>query len=212
MRQIGRTLVETLLPRIAIATPKEGATIDPRALFPRPVSEVWLEVGFGGGEHLAAQAKANPNIGLIGCEVFINGIAALLGHVQREHLENVRLFPEDVRLLFPALPDACIARVFVLFPDPWPKKRHIDRRFIGPANLPELARLMSDGAELRIATDEPVYQEWALEQMAGAADFTTDKADPKTRPEGWPETRYEAKALREGRPPIYLQYFRKPRG
>lgn len=212
MRQIGRTLVETLLPRIAIVAPPEGVTIDPFALFPRPVAEVWLEVGFGGGEHLAAQAKANPNIGLIGCEVFINGIAAMLGHVQREHLENVRLFPEDARLLFPALPDACFARVFVLFPDPWPKKRHIDRRFIGPTNLPELARLMIDGAELRIATDEPVYKEWALEQMKGAADFTAGPADPAIRPEGWPETRYEAKALREGRAPIYLQYFRKRRG
>lgn len=212
MRQIGRTLVETLLPRIAIATPKEGVTIDPKALFPRPVSEVWLEVGFGGGEHLAAQAAAHPDIGIIGCEVFVNGIAAMLGHVQRDKLDNVRIFPEDARLLFPALPDASFARVFVLFPDPWPKKRHIDRRFIGPANLPQLARLMADGAELRVATDEPVYKEWALEQMKGAADFIAGADDPAIRPAGWPETRYEAKALREGRAPIYLQYVRRKRG
>jgi tRNA (guanine-N7-)-methyltransferase len=212
LRQIGRTLVDTLLPRLAIVPPIDGTMLDPKSLFPRPVDQVWLEIGFGGGEHLAAQAAANPTIGLIGCEVFVNGIAALLGHVRRDGLDNIRVFPEDARLLFPALPDACFARVFVLFPDPWPKKRHIDRRFIGPANLPELARLMADGAELRIATDEPVYQEWALEQMTAAADFIAGAEDPRQRPAGWPETRYEAKALREGRPPIYLQYFRKPRG
>ena len=212
LRQAGKTLIDALLPRIAIAQPGEGARIDPAILFPNPVAEVWLEVGFGGGEHLAAQAAAHRDIGLIGCEVFVNGIAALLGHVSRESLDNIRVFPEDARLLFPALPDACLARVFVLFPDPWPKKRHIDRRFIGPENLAELARLMIDGAELRVATDEPVYKEWALEQMAAAQDFTMATKDPTARPEDWPQTRYEAKAIREGRAPIYVSYIRKKRG
>ena len=211
LRQNARTLIQSLLPRLAIAEPGETTRLDPRTLFAETVREVWLEVGFGGGEHLAAQAAAHRDVGLIGCEVFVNGIAALLGHVQREALDNVRIFPEDARLLFPALPDACFARVFVLFPDPWPKKRHIERRFIGPENLPELARLLVDGGELRIATDEPTYQDWALEQMNAAADFTSATADPAKRPVDWVETRYEAKALREGRAPIYLSYARRPR-
>ena len=211
MRQAGRTAIESLLPRLAIALPAAGALIDPAALFPRPMAEIWLEVGFGGGEHLAAQAARHPEVGLIGCEVFVNGIAALLGHVRRDALDNVRIFPEDARLLMPALPDACLARAFVLFPDPWPKKRHVARRFIGPENLPELARLLADGGELRVATDEPVYKEWALEQMAASPDFAIATQDPTARPADWPETRYEAKALREGRAPIYVSYRRKKR-
>jgi tRNA (guanine-N7-)-methyltransferase len=211
LRANARALIETLLPRLAIAEPAPGAALDPRALFARPMREIWLEIGFGGGEHLAAQAAAHRDVGIIGSEVFLNGVAALLGHVERERLDNVRIFPEDVRLLFPALPDACFAKVFVLFPDPWPKKRHAERRFIGPGNLPALARLMPEGAELRVATDEPVYQEWALEQLEASPDFVSATPDPTVRPADWPPTRYEAKALREGRPPIYLRYIRKKR-
>jgi len=209
LRANARTLIDSLLPRIAIARPQVGAIIDPIALFPRPVREVWLEIGFGGGEHLAAQAAAHRDVGMLGSEVFVNGVAALLRQVQRDALDNVRVFPDDVRLLFPALPDACLARVFVLFPDPWPKKRHAERRFIGPENLPILARLMRADAELRVATDEPVYQEWALEQLQESTDFESATADPTIRPADWPPTRYEAKALREGRRPIYLRYVRK---
>jgi tRNA (guanine-N7-)-methyltransferase len=209
LRVNARTLIDSLLPQLAIAEPRAGEMLDPRVLFPKPVREVWLEVGFGGGEHLAAQAAAHRDVGIIGGEVFLNGVAALLGHVQREQLDNVRIYPEDVRDLFPALPDACFAKVFVLFPDPWPKKRHIERRFIGPENLPVLARLMPEGAELRVATDDPTYQIWALEQLDASPHFVTDKPDPGARPEDWPETRYEQKALREGRPPIYLRYIRK---
>jgi tRNA (guanine-N7-)-methyltransferase len=211
LRRGGRTLIDALLPRIAIVPPAEGVQLDPATLFPATVKEVWLEIGFGGGEHLAAQATRHRDVGIIGCEVFVNGVAALLGHVEREHLENVRVFSDDVRRLFPALPDACFARIFVLFPDPWPKKRHAERRFIGPENLPVLARLLKDGGELRIATDEPVYKEWAVEQMAAAAEFERITVDPTQRPADWPETRYEAKALREGRQPIYLSFRRRVR-
>ncbi len=209
LRANARALIESLLPRIAVARPAPGAVVDPVALFPRPVSAVWLEIGFGGGEHLAAQAAMHRDVGIIGSEVFVNGIAALLAHVERQSLDNVRVFPDDVRLLLPAFPDACFARVFVLFPDPWPKKRHAERRFIGPANLPVLARLMSAGAELRVATDDPVYQEWALEQLQASPHFASASPDPAIRPADWPQTRYEAKALREGRHPIYLRYIRK---
>ena len=211
LRRNGQMRIDALLPRIAIVPPAEGVRLDPTTLFPAPVREVWLEIGFGGGEHLATQAARHRDIGLIGCEVFVNGVAALLGHVEREHLDNVRVFSDDVRRLFPALPDASFARVFVLFPDPWPKKRHAERRFIGPENLPTLARLLKDGGELRIATDEPVYKEWAVEQMAAAPDFERVTTDPTQRPADWPETRYEAKALREGRQPIYLSYRRRKR-
>jgi tRNA (guanine-N7-)-methyltransferase len=211
LRANPRALIDDLLPQISIPEPEPGARIDPRALFAKPVREVWLEVGFGGGEHLAAQAAAHRDVGLIGGEVFLNGIAALLAHVQREQLDNVRVFAEDVRHLFPALPDACFAKVFVLFPDPWPKKRHAERRFIGPENLPILARLMPEGAELRVASDEPVYKEWALEQLEASPHFVTAKPDVAARPSDWPQTRYEAKAVREGRQSIYLSYIRKNR-
>ncbi len=209
MRTNAQTLIDSLLPRIAIAAPAAGTALDPCVLFPRPMREFWLEIGFGGGEHLAAQAAAHRDVGLIGSEVFLNGVAALLGYVQREQLDNVRVFAEDVRHLFPALPDACFAKVFVLFPDPWPKKRHAERRFIGPANLPTLARLMPEGAELRVATDEPTYKEWAQEQLEASPHFVTATPDPTRRPAEWPQTRYEQKAVREGRQSIYLRYIRQ---
>lgn len=203
------------MPRLSLAEPKPGEAIDPRSLFPRPVRAVWLEVGFGGGEHLAAQARANPDVGLIGCEVFLNGVASLVQHVARDQSDNVRIFAEDARRLFPALPDGCFERIFVLFPDPWPKKRHVDRRFIGPGNLPELSRLLADGGELRVASDVPVYIGWALEHLTAHPDFqwTAQKVeDCRSRPEDWAPTRYEGKALAQGKTCTYLRFIRKTRG
>lgn len=211
LRQTGQELVETLLPSLAIPEPASGEPLDPATLFTHSPRAIWLEVGFGGGEHLAWQAAENPDVGLIGGEVFLNGIASLLGHLDRGGQQNVRIFPEDVRRLFPAMPDACLERVFVLFPDPWPKKRHAERRFIGPANLDQLARLMKDGAELRIGTDDAVYKEWAPEQMALRPEFENITDDPSVKPADWPLTRYEAKAIEQGRQPIYLRYRRKAR-
>lgn len=203
LRQRGQDLLEILLPRLAVAPPGPGGHIDPRSLFDTPLRAVWLEVGFGGGEHLAAQAQAHPDTGILGSEVFVNGVVSLLNHIDRLGLRNVRVFPEDVRLLFPALPDACFEKVFVLFPDPWPKKRHADRRFIGPANLPELARLLVDGGELRVASDDPTYIDWALGHLQASPDF--DLAPPAgERPVGWAPTRYEAKAGKAGRPCVYM--------
>lgn len=212
LRQRGRDLIRDLLPRLAIGGPG-GDPVDPFSLFDPPVDEVWLEVGFGGGEHLAAQAEANPHVGLIGGEVFVNGIASLLNHVDRRSLRNVRVFPHDIRHLLPRLSDACLDKVFVLFPDPWPKKRHAERRFVIKGNLDALARLMRDGAELRVASDDPTYQEWAIEQLEAHPLFTAARPAEErgARPADWPPTRYEAKALREGRPPLYLSYLRRPR-
>jgi len=152
-----------VLPRLRLELPAGGA-LNPRALFADPVDAVWLEIGFGAGEHLAAQAAANPRIGLIGCEVFENGVVKLLAELQRRALGNVRLFIDDARLLLAALPEASIARTFILFPDPWPKLRHHKRRIVSAATLDALAHAMSDGAELRLATDDADYLRWMLER------------------------------------------------
>lgn len=197
----------------AIATPAEGETLDPRRMFPGRRA-VWLEVGFGAGEHLLWQAERNPDIGLIGCEPFVNGLArGIAGAVQR-NLDNVRFLADDARLLVRALPDASIGRVFVLFPDPWPKMRHHKRRFVARPTLDLLARVMEDGAELRLATDDPSYQPWMVEHACGHPDFdwlAECAADWRERPEDWPATRYEGKALAAGRRPMFLRLRRRAR-
>ena len=136
-------LLEELLPRLQVHLPA-GDRLDPVSLFARRPERIWLEIGFGGGEHLAAQAAAHPEVGLIGCEPFITGVARLLSLIQTQDLTNIRLFTDDARLLMQALPNNCLERVFVLFPDPWPKTRHAGRRFIGAANLDRLAVLLKD--------------------------------------------------------------------
>jgi tRNA (guanine-N7-)-methyltransferase len=211
LRVTGQNLVDELLPKLAIPLPEDGSgRLDPASLFPEPKDEYWLEVGFGGGEHAAWQAERNPGIGLIGAEVFLNGIASLLGHIERGGLSNIRIYPEDVRPFLARLEEGTLSRVFVLFPDPWPKSRHADRRFINDPNLDLLAPLMKPGAILRIASDDPTYQAHAREVMAARADFEeVTGADPTHRPDDWPETRYNAKALREGRVPIFLSYRRR---
>ena len=208
-------LVETLLPRLRIPRPGRGDRVDPRTLFDPPPAECWLEVGFGGGEHLAWQAARNPGIGLIGCEPFVNGVASLLDHVEREGLDaRVRILDDDARPLLDALPDASIGRCFVLFPDPWPKARHAERRFIGPANLPRLSRILSDGAELRLASDDPRLIPWMLWHVWRHPDFewlARGPGDWRERPSDWPETRYEQKAREAGRRPVFLRFRRRPR-
>jgi tRNA (guanine-N7-)-methyltransferase len=171
-------LLEELLPKLRIALPEAGEPFGADALFGPEIRDLWLEIGFGGGEHLAWQAARHPEIGFIGAEFFLNGIASLLGHLARGGIGNVRIHPEDARPLLHALPDRSIGRAFLLFPDPWPKARHARRRFVGPENLAELARILKPGAELRIASDDPGYVAWALEhltrarvRMAGARAF-----------------------------------------
>jgi tRNA (guanine-N7-)-methyltransferase len=210
LRKGQQQLIDTLLPRLAIALPTAGR-LDPRALFPHDPDRIWLEIGFGGGEHLAEQARANPDAGLIGCEVFLNGIATLLAQVTALGLGNVRVYPEDARDLLDALPDASLDRVFLLFPDPWPKRRHAERRFIQPANLDQLARLMKPGAEFRVASDDPTYIGWALAHLVRHPAFRWTAEGPqdwRARPADWPGTRYESKALREGRQPVFLRFTR----
>jgi len=214
LRPSQRLLLETALPRLRVALPAQGS-LDPRRLFDAPVVAVWLELGFGGGEHLAWQAAARPAIGMLGAEVFENGVAKLLAELERRSLGNVRLVVDDARLLLAALPDRAIARVFILFPDPWPKERHKKRRLVTRETLDALARIMADGAELRLATDDMDYARAMLELAAAHADFrwlARDARDWRERTTDWPPTRYEAKALAAGRKPIYLRFARRPRG
>lgn len=210
LRKGQQHLIDTLLPGVTIALPEAG-TLDPRSLFPHKPDRIWLEIGFGGGEHLAEQARANPDVGLIGCEVFLNGIATLLTQVSSLGLSNVRIYPEDARDLLDALPDGSLDRMFLLFPDPWPKRRHAGRRFIQPVNLDLLARLMKPGAEFRVASDDPTYVTWALAHLTRHPSFAwtaRGPADWRVRTPDWPGTRYESKALREGRQPVFLHFIR----
>ena len=167
---------------------------------------VWLEIGFGGGEHLVHMAAANPGIGLIGCEPFVNGIAMLLGKVRASALRNLVIHPGDVRDLFEVLPAGLLQKVFLNYPDPWPKVRHHRRRFVTPGYLTALARVMSRGAEFRVATDIPDYVRQTLEEVPEAG-FEVVGQGALAWPD-WHSTRYEQKALREGRLPHYLTFRR----
>lgn len=205
-----RALMETLLPRLRVTLPTTGA-FDPRAVFPA-ATDLWLEIGFGAGEHLVAQASAHPTIGLVGAEVFENGIAKLLAAIERERLTNIRLFTDDARLLLAALPDASLGRAFVLFPDPWPKERHKKRRIVASATLDQFARTLRPGAELRLATDDAGYADWMATAIAGHAGFVERALGAGawvTRPADWPPTRYEQKACAAGRTPRFFRLERR---
>ncbi len=173
--------------------------------------DVWLEVGFGGGEHLIHQAASNPDVGIIGCEPYINGVAMLLGKIREAGVQNLRVHPGDARDLFDVLPEASIAKAFLLYPDPWPKKRHHRRRFVTPEHLDPLARVLKSGAEFRVATDIPDYVRQTLEEVPRAG-FDWLAEGPADWREAWPDwysTRYEQKALREGRVPHYVTFRRR---
>lgn len=203
-RHLEEDLPRFRLPGVSHAENPERTPLVPAALFgdDRPL---WLEIGFGGGEHLLHQARANPGVGLIGAEPFVNGVAMLLSHRTGE--ENIRLHPGDVRDLLDVLPDGVIARAFLLYPDPWPKARHHRRRFVTPEHLGPLWRVMARGGELRIATDIPDYVRQTLEEVP-AAGFARAGRSQFVPWADWPSTRYERKALREGRRPHYLAFIR----
>ncbi len=188
--------------------------VDLDRLYPFPVREFWLEIGFGGGEHLLAQASANPDVGMIGCEPFINGVAGLLAQADARGIRNIRVHPDDARDLLDVLPDGALDRVFILFPDPWPKTRHHRRRIVTMETLDALARVMKRGAELRLATDHTDYGHWMLAhiQRHSAFAWMAESADDwTTRTGDWPPTRYEAKALKQGEECLYLRIRRDGR-
>lgn len=182
--------------------------LDLNALF--GTRDIWLEIGFGGGEHMVHQASQNPDTGFIGCEPYINGVAMLLGKIRKAKSQNIRIHPGDARDLFDVLPDGCLSRAFLLYPDPWPKKRHHRRRFVTQEHLIPLSAKLKQGAHLRVATDIPDYVRQTLEETpkAGFEWLAEGPSDWRTPWEDWIPTRYEQKALREGRTPHYLT-FRK---
>jgi len=207
LRPRQQRLIDLTLPRLTLT--------DPAHPFPHPVAGLWLEVGFGGGEHALALAAAHPEVGYIASEVFVTGLCSLLTRLVPEGAEdtaplpqNLRLWPRDARHLIAGLPDAALDRLMLMFPDPWPKARHAKRRFVNPAMLPAIARALRPGAEWRIASDDPTYQEWVAQTLRDQPFF--DVPPPATaRPAGWPPTRYEAKALRAGRTPLYWSLTRR---
>lgn len=201
-------LVESRLPELAV--PERG-DLDAVRLFGdnRPL---WLEIGFGRGEHMAAQAEANPNVGIIGAEPFIDGVVGALLDIEARGLVNVRLHNGDALDVIDRLPDASLDKVFLLHPDPWPKFRHAKRRFINPGPLALVARVLKPGGEFRIGTDHPIYCRWALAQMQQNPDFEWQVREPanwQVRGPDWPQTRYEAKARRLGHEVWYFRYLRR---
>ena len=200
-------LIERRLPELSISP---TGTLDARALFgdDRPLE---LEIGFGRGEHLAAQAAMRPASGLIGCEPFLDGVVGLLAHIEEAGLRNVRIHMGDAIDVLERLPDASLSRAWLLHPDPWPKSRHAKRRFMNGGPIALLAAKLKPGGEFRFGNDHPVYCRWAMMVMAARPEFEWRAAHPRdflTRPDDWPETRYEAKARRQGREVWYFRYRR----
>jgi len=198
-----------MLPRVSIDV--AGLKADPAAHFVGQPAALMLEIGFGGGEHLAAQAKAHPEIGYFGVEPFLNGVAKLLAAVEADDLANVKLLRGDGRDILAALPDASLERVYLLYPDPWPKRRQRKRRIVDMAFLAEVARVLKTGCEFRFATDIDDYAGWTLARIAQQDKLVwiAGKADDWRQP--WPEwhrTRYEEKAIREGRVPGYFRFVK----
>ncbi len=214
LRPARARLVETLLPRISLTLESAASLPALNGLFEPEPEELWLEIGFGAGEHLAAQAAARPEVGFLGVEIFVNGIASLLARIDADALDNVRIYQGDGRDLLETLPEAALARVAVLFPDPWPKTRHRRRRILQPETLDHLARVLRDGGELRLATDDPDYLTWMLEKTTAHPAFgwlARCAADWRERPTDWPPSRYEQKALARGARPTYLRVRRRDR-
>ena len=230
-RRKGRTirkaksfLLEDFLPKILL---KEDKTLSIKDCFSEPKDKYCLEIGFGDGDHLAGIAKAQPKTGFVGVEVYKNGVANLLSLITgvkegrdkdlenislaEGRVDNIRIFDDDVRLLFSLIQDAVFDKVFLLFPDPWPKTKHSSRRFINPDNLKELARIIKKGGILQVATDHHVYKCWTLEQMANNKDFkwtATTSDDWRNPPADWFDTKYQRKAIREGRRPVFFEFER----
>jgi tRNA (guanine-N7-)-methyltransferase len=200
-------LMTDILPKLRVAYDEQNHQLL-RMPFPDTV-DTWLEIGFGGGEHLAGMATDHPEIGFIGCEPFIDGVAKLLTTIEEDSINNIALWDDDARVLMEHLPAHSIGRVFILFPDPWPKARHHKRRIINPQTLDLLARIMKQGAELLLATDHADYLTWMLEHMLADTRFkwtATQPDDWQNPPDDWIPTRYQQKAEAQGRVATFLSY------
>lgn len=205
--------LDTVLPDYLIDLPDDiaDASFDPATAFDDPnITEYWLEIGFGNGEHLAEQAKRHPHVGMIGCEPFINGVSKLLTTIQDENIQNIRIWPDDARVLMDVLKHEVFQKCFVLHPDPWPKTKHHKRRFIQTPILNHFAKLMTDEAELRLATDDARLANWMLEKTWNHPKFVWQAKsanDWRLRPDDWPETRYGQKQL--AGQPVYFRFKTK---
>lgn len=215
MRSFGRIKSRTLKPRQAglfdSLLPQIEATADRIAELAASGRELWLEIGFGGGEHLAQQAQAHPDVTIIGCEPFLNGVGSLLRHVEESGLDNVLVLAGDARPLLDALPDGAVSRIFLLFPDPWPKSRHHKRRFVQSETVAAFARLLKPGGRMRFATDWADYADWTLRHFLADPVFDW----PAERPADWTQppadhitTRYETKGLGDCKP-VFLDFIRR---
>ncbi|MBB4005317.1 tRNA (guanine(46)-N(7))-methyltransferase TrmB [Aurantimonas endophytica] len=203
-------LLQTLLPTLLVDLDTPAPT-ELTGLFSAPVERVHLEIGFGGGEHLLAETRRRPETGFIGVEPFVNGMAKLLSVVQAEPRPNLRLYDDDATRLLDWLPEASLSGIDLLYPDPWPKKKHFKRRFVNARNLDRFARVLVPGASFCFASDIDTYVDWTLQHCRDhpAFEWTASRAADWHEPfEGWPGTRYEAKAIREGRRPAYLTFRR----
>ncbi len=191
-------LMETLLPEVAVdlSAPLAGAG-----------DRCWLEIGFGGGEHLAHQAALNPDVMILGAEPYLNGVAKILAEIEDRKLTNARVHYGDARVLLEALPDACFERVYLLYPDPWPKARQNKRRFVSPSNLAQIHRVLKPSGQFWFASDIEDYVQWTREHIATHAGFI-EEGDSSQPFENWTQTRYEAKAVREGRGSAYLHFLK----
>ncbi len=210
LRKRQAELLDTLLPHLALDL-SHPAPAELHALFPVPVNKVQLEIGFGGGENMIAQAEARPRTGFIGVEPFVNGMAKALAAIEGAGLQNIRLHFDDAASLIAWLPDAALARIDLIHPDPWPKRRHWKRRFVQDATIAQFARILQRGGELRFVTDVADYAAWTLQRFLRSAAFewTAQRADDWRK--AWSDftpTRYHAKAAREQRTPCFL-IFRK---
>ena len=212
-RRQGHALRAGQLHNIEDRLPRLRAPLDGPVGFTNPgLSATWLEIGFGGGEHLAGQIAANPNIGFIGAEPFVNGMASLLGKTDPTQDFRLMLWDQDARLLLPRIPPQSLARAFLLFPDPWPKKRHHKRRFVAQDSLAMLHAALKPGAEFRVATDIADYADWTMIEVMrhGGFDWPVGRADDwRLPPADHIRTRYETKALKAGRKPVYLRFIRR---
>ena len=208
-----QAMIKAHLPRLALPDPLSLADpIDPHHLFTTARAQIWMEIGFGAGEHLAGQAEQHRDVNLIGCEPFMDGVGSMIRHAVERNLDNVRLLCDDSRPLLYRLKPASLDRVFLLFPDPWPKTRHAERRFIAKRNLDALASVLKSGAEFRVASDDMAYISWTLRHVMAhpAFEWMADRPDDwRRRPDDWVPTRYEQKALRQGKHCIYLNFRRR---
>ncbi|MBU6475733.1 MAG: tRNA (guanosine(46)-N7)-methyltransferase TrmB [Alphaproteobacteria bacterium] len=211
LRPTRASALEDVLPQAAITLPEGDALVTPHVFFNRTVRAVWFEIGFGNGEHLLEQAAANPDVGLIGCEPFMNGVAAICVGMREMKTQNTRLWPDDARVLMDRLAPQSLDRLFLLHPDPWPKTRHHKRRFIQTETLDEIARVLKSGGEFRMATDHADLAAWMMDKTFHHPAFAWEAksaADWRNPPADWPKTRYGQKGLKQGRPPVYLIFRR----